>query len=116
MIHELRVYDLRPGSVGAVLDASGKVARRIRGDDYGKLEGHFSSEIGPLNQYVHLWSFDSIEEMLRLRGELGAAIEHRAHRARSFAVRETLKHPVTVRAGCVEAMPVPCNVALQCGG
>ena len=72
MIHELRVYDLKPGSVGTMLDASGTVARGIRGDNYGKLEGHFSSEIGPLNQYVHLWSFDSIEEMLRLRGELGA--------------------------------------------
>ena len=66
------MYTVRPGTLGAVIEASGTVARRIRGDDHGKLEGHFSSEIGLLNQYVHLWSFDSIEEMLRLRGELGA--------------------------------------------
>ena len=71
MIHELRMYTCRPGTVGKVLEASGTVARRIRrGDEYGVLEGHFSSEIGPLNRYVHLWRYDSLAEMARLRGEL----------------------------------------------
>ena len=73
MIHELRMYTCKPGTVGKVLEASGTVARRIReGDRYGVLEGHFSSEIGPLNRFVHLWRYDSMAEMVRLRGELGA--------------------------------------------
>ncbi len=72
MIHQLRIYTCKAGTVGKVLEASGTVARRIReGDKYGVLEGHFSSEIGALNQYVHLWRYDSIAEMDRLRGELG---------------------------------------------
>lgn len=73
MIHHLRTYTVRPGTIGKVLDASGTVARRIReGDKYGKLEGHWSSEIGTLNQYVHLWSYESAEEMARLRRALVA--------------------------------------------
>ena len=36
------------------------------------LEGHWSSEIGPLNQYVHLWAYDSVAEMERLRLEMVA--------------------------------------------
>lgn len=73
MIHQLRAYTVTPGTIGKVLEASGTVARRIReGDKYGVLEGHWSSEIGPLNQYVHLWAYDSLAEMERLRGELSA--------------------------------------------
>ena len=71
MIHELRTYTLKPGTVPKALEASGTVARQIRGGDkYGKLEGHWSSEIGILNQYVHMWQFDSLNEMQRLRTEL----------------------------------------------
>lgn len=72
MIHELRMYTCRPGTIGKVLEASGTVARRIRErDKYGTLEGHFSTELGALNQFVHLWRYDSMAEMTRLRGELG---------------------------------------------
>ncbi len=72
MIHQLRVYTGKPGTIPKILEASGTVARRIReGDKYGVLEGHWSSEIGPLNQYVHLWAYDSLAEMERLRAELG---------------------------------------------
>ena len=78
MIHELRTYTLKPGTVPSALEASGTVARRIReGDKYGKLEGHWSSEIGTLNQYVHMWQFENVSEMQRLRGELAALPEWR---------------------------------------
>ena len=72
MIHELRMYTCKPGTIAKVLEASGTVARRIReGDRYGVLEGHFSSEIGPLNRFVHMWRYEDMGEMARLRGELG---------------------------------------------
>ena len=35
------------------------------------LEGYWYTEMGPLNQVMHLWRFDSFEERARLRGELG---------------------------------------------
>ncbi|MCH9673290.1 MAG: NIPSNAP family protein [Gammaproteobacteria bacterium] len=71
MIHELRTYTLRPGSVPTVIENSGAVARRIRANDYGKLEGYWSTEIGALNQVVHLWSYDDLNERQRLRKALG---------------------------------------------
>jgi hypothetical protein len=46
------------------------VSRDIRKDDYGKLEGYWMTEIGPLNQVMHLWSYKDFEERSRLRGEL----------------------------------------------
>jgi hypothetical protein len=71
MIHELRIYTVKPGKLQTVIDASGTVGQRIRATgDFGTLEGHFGSEIGRLNQYIHLWSYDSVDDMRRKRAEL----------------------------------------------
>ena len=71
MIYELRTYTLKPGAAPAVAKNAGTIARDIRGDDYGKLEGYWMTEIGPLNQVMHLWSYDSLDERQRLRNALG---------------------------------------------
>lgn len=70
MIHELRIYTVKPGTVGEMAKHSGEVGRAIRGDQYGKLEGYWMTEIGPLNQVCHLWSYKDLNERARLRGEL----------------------------------------------
>ena len=46
------------------------MSREIRGDNFGKLEGYWSTEIGPLNQVMHLWSYSDLNERARLRAEL----------------------------------------------
>ena len=70
MIHELRTYTLKPGAAPMVARNSGEVGRDIRGDDYGRLEGYWITELGPLNQVMHLWSYDSLDERQRLREAL----------------------------------------------
>ena len=70
MIYELRTYTLRAGTGLAVAKNAGEVGREIRGDDYGTLEGYWLTEIGPLNQVMHLWSYSDLNERQRLRGEL----------------------------------------------
>ena len=70
MIYELRTYTLQPGTQALFVKNSAEVGRKARGDKYGKLEGYWSTEFGTLNQVVHLWSFDSLDERTRLRGEL----------------------------------------------
>ena len=70
MIYELRTYTVKPGTLAEMVKASGTVSRDIRGDEYGKLEGYWTTEIGPLNQVMHLWSYRDLEERARLRTEL----------------------------------------------
>ena len=70
MIHELRIYTVKAGTVGEMAKNSGEVGRAIRGDNYGRLEGYWMTEIGPLNQVCHLWSYKDLNERARLRGEL----------------------------------------------
>ncbi len=70
MIYELRTYTVKPGTIGEMVKAASTVSREIRGNDYGKLEGYWSTEIGTLNQVMHLWSYNDLNERARLRAEL----------------------------------------------
>ena len=70
MIYELRTYTVKPGTLGDIVKAASTVSRDVRGDNYGKLEGYWSTEIGPLNQVMHMWSYASFDERAQLRGEL----------------------------------------------
>jgi NIPSNAP len=54
MLYELRTYTVKPGSLGDMVKAASSLARDIRKDNYGKLEGYWLTEIGTLNQVVHL--------------------------------------------------------------
>jgi hypothetical protein len=71
MIYELRTYTVKPGTVGDIVKAASTVSREIRKDDFGKLEGYWFTEIGPLNQVMHMWSYRDYDERTRLRAELG---------------------------------------------
>jgi len=72
VLYELRTYTLKPGTIGNMVKAASTVSREIRGDSFGKLEGYWTTEIGPLNQVMHLWSYSDFSERSRLRGELAA--------------------------------------------
>ena len=55
MIHELRTYDLKPRSLDIFADnVKGKLAKRL---EYSDLGAFWYTEIGPLNQVVHLWPY-----------------------------------------------------------
>ena len=71
MLYELRTYTVKPGTLGDMVKAASTVSVGIRGNDFGKLEGYWSTEIGPLNQVMHLWSYSDFAERARLRAELG---------------------------------------------
>ena len=70
MIYELRTYTVKPGTIGDMVKAASTVSREIRKDDFGKLEGYWSTEIGPLNQVMHMWSYRDFDERARCAPEL----------------------------------------------
>jgi hypothetical protein len=90
MIYELRTYTCKQGMIGDVVKAASTVSRDIRKDDYGKLEGYWFTEIGPLNQVMHLWSYKDLNERARLRAEL-------AKHSRWVSEYTPLIHPHLVR-------------------
>ncbi len=71
MIYEFRTYTFPPGQAPRYLNAVRDIALGVRGNNYGQNHGYWATELGPLNQIWHLWSFASLDERARLRAELG---------------------------------------------
>ncbi|EDP63369.1 hypothetical protein BAL199_20340 [alpha proteobacterium BAL199] len=87
MIYELRTYTTPIGKAPELARLSADIGRGIRKDDYGKLEGYWLTEIGPLNQVVHLWSYADLNARLELRAALG---RHEDWRTRYLPVASPL--------------------------
>lgn len=70
MIHELRQYTLKPGKLPEYMTHARTIGRPARGNNYGVNHGYWTTEFGALNQVWHIWSYASLDERARLRGEL----------------------------------------------
>jgi hypothetical protein len=70
MIVDHRVYTLRPGTVPTFLDLFEREGLPLYLQYCGKLVGYYVSESGELNQVVHLWSYESVEDRERRRANL----------------------------------------------
>lgn len=58
MIIEMRTYTLKPGTVAAAEERFGKaLPGRLK---FSKLAAFWHSEVGPLNQIIHIWPYDSL--------------------------------------------------------
>src|SRR5271165_7312113 len=66
MIIEMRTYTLKPGSIAEAEKRFG-AALPIR-EKHGKLAAFWHTEVGPLNQIIHVWAYDSFEHRAAVRG------------------------------------------------
>lgn len=71
MFVEIRTYRLGNGTVPAYLAAVAE-GIAIQRRHLGALVGYYSSEIGPINQIVHIWAFASLDDREARRAGLNA--------------------------------------------
>lgn len=70
MIYDFRMYTLKPGATPEYMAAVEEIALPIR-KKYGvKLAGWYYSEIGELNQVVHIWAFDDEAHMAEAKAKV----------------------------------------------
>ncbi len=72
MIYEMRTYRLKTGTLPAYLKLVEEEGIAIQKSHLGELVGYFYSEIGPLNQIVHMWAFASLDDREARRVALAA--------------------------------------------
>jgi hypothetical protein len=70
MIVEERIYTLYPGKAAEYLKQYQEEGLEVQTRILGRLVGYFTTEIGPLNQVIHMWGYDNFEERTRRRAEL----------------------------------------------
>ena len=72
MLLEMRTYTLRPGTMAEYFRIYEEQGFAIQKRILGHFIGSFSTEIGPLNQVVHLWAFKDLNDRADRRGRLAA--------------------------------------------
>ena len=65
MIIEVRTYQLKPGSVAEVEKRFGEglPAR----EKFSKLAAFWHTEVGPLNEIIHVWAYENFEQRAAAR-------------------------------------------------
>ena len=71
MIIEMRTYTLKPGNIPTFEERFGG-ALAIR-EKFSKLAAFWHTEVGPLNQVIHVWPYDSLDQRAKVRAEASKA-------------------------------------------
>lgn len=93
MIIEERTYDLQPGRLAEYIALIQNEGIAIQRPILGRLVGYFHSDLGPLNQIVHIWAYESFADRAERRAKLAADpqwIEY-AKKVRGFSIRQRSK-------------------------
>lgn len=70
MIVDQRIYTLHPGKTPEWIETMANGGFAMQQPVLGRCMGYYVSEFGPLNQIVHMWAYDSLEERAARRAEL----------------------------------------------
>lgn len=71
MIIEQRTYDFHPGTIPQFMTLYEETgARELQMRILGNLVGYYVTELGPLNQTVHLWGYTSLDDRAARRAAL----------------------------------------------
>ena len=70
MFYEIRTYDLKPRAVSQFARRTSELLAKRQ--EYSVLFGFWHTEIGPLNQVVHIWQYEDLKERASIRGKVKA--------------------------------------------
>ena len=70
MIVEQRTYTLHPGQHLKWLEIYENEGLEIQRPILGNLVGYFFTDIGPLNQIIHMWGYESLDDRAARRKKL----------------------------------------------
>ncbi len=114
MIVEHRTYTLPHGTMDEYLDRYERAALPLLTQHLGVLVGFYSSEIGPLNQVVHIWAFTSLADRELRRARLDADpawVEFKRSNRGSFVAQEVkIMNVASFSPGSVS---LPCSPSKQ---
>jgi hypothetical protein len=72
VIYEMRTYRMKVGTVPAYLRLVEDEGIAVQRSHLGQLVGYFFSDIGPLNEIVHVWAYADLNDREARRAKLAA--------------------------------------------
>lgn len=70
MLIDLRTYTLLPGKTREYLALYEEHAKEVQLSHLGNLVGYFTSEVGPLNEAVHIWAYKDWQDRADRRASM----------------------------------------------
>ena len=74
MIYEKRTYTINPLKMADWLALYKSDAYAVQTEHLGKLIGFFFTEIGVVNQVVHIWAYESLDDRLVRRARMALQV------------------------------------------
>lgn len=99
MIVEQRTYRFKAGKVPTFMAIYEEKGLEIQKRILGNLIGYFATEIGPLNETVHLWGYASLDDRAARRAALMADEGWRAFLAEILPLLETQETKILLPTG-----------------
>ena len=96
MIVEMRTYTVQAGKVPEFSNIYQELGEKIQGPILGNLVGAFTTEIGPLNQIIHLWGYADLADRSARRAELAANTDWPKYIAAAVPLLERMENKILV--------------------
>ena len=106
MIVEMRTYTTLPGKVQEILELYDREGREVQVRFLGHMVGYYHTEIGPLNQLVHMWGYDDLEDRARRRARLQEDASWREYVANLMPLLTKMESQVLVPAPFFNSVPM----------
>ena len=94
MYYEIRTYRIKTGAVPSYLKLVEEEGIELQKRYLGELVGYFFSDIGPLNQIVHIWAYPSLDERERRRAALAQDATWKAFAPKIQALMEEMENKI----------------------
>ncbi len=94
MLYEMRTYRLKTGATPAYVRLVEEEGIAIQKSHLGQLVGYFTSEIGPLNEIVHIWAYASLDDRAARRARLAADPAWQAFGPKIQALIEVMENKI----------------------
>lgn len=91
-----RIYTLKNGKVGEFLKLYEAEGKNVQIRILGNMIGYFHTDIGPLNQIVHMWGYESLDDRQRRRAELQASEEWQAYARQMRPLVQSVENKILI--------------------
>jgi hypothetical protein len=98
MIYDVRIYTFQPGKLAEFFKIYEAEGLPVQTKHLGSLFAFLQSHIGPLNQILHIWAYESLAEREARRAKLTADPAWQAYLAKSQPLIQHMENRIMTAA------------------
>jgi len=98
MFIDMRTYTLKNGNVPKFLKLYEEEGMEVQKRILGNMVGYYYTDIGTLNQVVHMWGYDSMDDRWERRKQLQASQEWQDYAVQMRPLVDSIENKILVPA------------------